>query len=144
MIIADTNLVVYFTLRGERRATARAVRVRDKDWVAPPLWASEFRNVLATYVRAGRLTPAQARDTWETARALVRDEAVDPLRALDAAFDRGLSGYDAEFVALADALGVPLVTDDGRVLAACSGLAVSLDAFSGAEPTGDAPDDVGR
>ncbi len=37
---------------------------------------------------------------------------------LEIAFDHSLSGYDAEFVAVAEALGLPLVTDDRRVLRA--------------------------
>ena len=133
MIVADSNLVVYLALREDRATAARAVRVRDAEWMAPPLWASEFRNVLATYVRAGRLAPVEAHETWDIGRALVRDVPVDPAAVLDAAFARGLSGYDAEFVALAEALAAPLVTDDRRVLAACPGLAVSTDDY-GAGP----------
>ena len=131
MIVADSNLVVYLALREDRAAAARAVRVRDADWTAPPLWASEFRNVLATYVRGGRLAPAEARETWDIGRALVRDVPVDPVAVLDAAFARGLTGYNAEFVACAEALAALLVTDDRRVLAACPGLAVSIDDFGG-------------
>lgn len=150
MIVADTNLVAYFTLRGERRATARAVRLRDATWVAPPLWTSEFRNVLVTYVRAGRLTPAQAHAAWAAGRAAVEDLPVEPVAVLDAAFARGLSGYDAEFVALAKRLGVRVVTDDRRVLTSCPDLAVSLDDFVGEDegngsesaPSEDAPPDA--
>lgn len=57
---------------------------------------------------------------------------------LEAAFEYGLSGCDAEVVALAEALGVLLVTDDRRVLTACPRVAVSLDAF--AEAAMDTPD----
>lgn len=143
MIVADTNLVVYFAIRGERVESAERVRQRDADWVAPPLWASEFRNVLATHVRVGRLTPVHARDVWAAGRALVGDVEVDPLAALDAAFAYGLSGYDAEFVALGKALGTQVVTDDRRVLAACPEWAVSLDDFA-AGAAEDPPDASGR
>jgi predicted nucleic acid-binding protein len=145
VIVADTNLVAYGAIEGDRTEAAARVRRRDADWVAPPLWASEFLNVLVTQVRAGKLTVAQARAVWPAARALVREVESDPLAALDLAAVRGLSGYDAEFVALAARLGVRVVTDDRRVLAACPDLAVSLDAFAdegnggeGAPP--DAPD----
>ena len=132
MIVADTNLVVYAVTEGDRVSATDRVRNRDAIWVAPPLWTSEFRNTLVTYVRAGRLTPAEAHETWEVGRALVTDAPVDPAAVLDAAFARGLSGYDAEFVALAEVLAAPLVTDDRRVLAACPGVAVSIDDFGGA------------
>ena len=131
MIVADTNLVVYSVITGDRTAAAERVRQRDNDWTAPLLWASEFRNVLATYVRADRLTPAQAHAAWVIGRALVRDVPVEAAAVLDTAFARSLSDYDAEFVALAERLGVPLVTGDRRVLEACPEFAVSLDAFTG-------------
>ena len=127
MIVADTNLLVYLTLKGERTDAARLVRVRDSDWVAPPLWRSEFRNALVQNVRHDLISPARAQEIWQKAPSAVRDVEIDPVAALDIAFERGLSGYDAEFVALAETLGVPLVTDDGRVLRACPGVAVSLD-----------------
>lgn len=137
MIVADTNLIVYHVIEGDRSEAASRVRQRDADWVAPPLWRSEFRNALVQHVRHDRLSAERARGAWGIARSLVRDAEVDPLAALDTAFERGLSGYDAEFAALAEALGVPLVTDDRRVLTACPGLAVSLDAFG--ESTEDTP-----
>ena len=129
MIVADTNLLVYLALKGERTEAARLVRVRDSDWVAPPLWRSEFRNALVQNVRHDLISPARAQKVWQKAPLAVRDVGIDPVAALDIAFERGLSGYDAEFVVLAEALGVPLVTDDGRVLRACPGVAVSLDDF---------------
>jgi len=59
-----------------------------------------------------------------------REVPLAPVQLLDFALTRGLSAYDAEFAALAEALGVPLVTDDRRVLAACPDLAVSPDAYA--------------
>lgn len=138
MIVADTNLVVYAALLGERTEAAGRVRARDPGWVAPPLWRSEFRNVLVTHVRAGRLSPERAREIWEAASGLVRDVEVDPVAALGAAFAYGLSGYDAEFVALAEGLALPLVTDDRRVRAACPEVAVSLDEFAAGGPGAEA------
>ena len=129
MIVADSNLLVYSAVAGNRTDAADRVHERDADWVAPPLWRSEFRNALVQNVRHKLLSPDEAKAIWAKAPLLVRNMDVDPLAVLDVAFERGLSGYDAEFVALAEALSVPLVTDDGRVLKVCPGVAVSLDAF---------------
>ena len=139
MIVADTNLIVYTAVLGSRTEAGLRVRARDADWVAPPLWQSEFRNALVQNVRHGLVSLEDAKAIWETALLLVRDLEVDPVAALDAAFTYRLSGYDAEFVALAEALGVPLVTDDGRVLKACPRTAVSLDDFAAGTPE-DIPD----
>jgi predicted nucleic acid-binding protein len=38
-----------------------------------------------------------------------------------------LSAYDSEFVALAEILGVPLVTEDRAILAACPGKSLNLE-----------------
>lgn len=130
MIVADTNLVVGALVAPAGDDAAARVRERDPAWVAPPLWASEFRNVLATYVRTGRLSEAQAVRLWHAGRGLVESVVVDPLQALAVAFESGVSGYDAEFAALADALDVPLVTADRRVREARPDRAVSPEAFA--------------
>ena len=131
MIVADTNLVVYSVIEGERSAAARRVRQRDAEWAAPPLWRSEFRNVLTIYVRQGLLSAQESEQAWRLGASFIThpQPEPDPVATLRLAHDRRLSGYDAEFAALAEALGVPLVTADRRLLQACPDLAVSLEGF---------------
>lgn len=144
MIVADTNLVAYLLIPGERTEAAEAVRARDPGWVAPPLWRSEFRSVLVQHLRVNSLDRTTALAAWDDAEALLsgREQTAEAARILDAALRRTLSAYDAEFVALAEKLGVPLVTGDRRVLKACSDVAVSIDDFArGADaPGADVPD----
>ena len=51
MIVVDTNLIVQTVLPGEGHEAALEVAARDPEWVAPALWRSELRNVLATSMR---------------------------------------------------------------------------------------------
>lgn len=51
MIVVDTNLIGYLFLSSEGSLLAEAVLIKDMDWVAPLLWRSELRNVLAYYLR---------------------------------------------------------------------------------------------
>lgn len=53
MIVADTNLIVYLFLTGDQTRLAQKVLAKDPNWIVPPLWQSEFRNVLAAYIRRG-------------------------------------------------------------------------------------------
>jgi predicted nucleic acid-binding protein len=54
---------------------------------------------------------------------------VDDDAVLDTASSTGLTAYDAEFVALARALGAPLVTADKAVLKACPDVALPMEGF---------------
>jgi len=53
----------------------------------------------------------------------------DGEHVLKIAMEREISAYDAQFVAAAVELGVPLVTADKRILSRCPDLAVSLSDF---------------
>ena len=81
------------------------------------LWRSEFRNVLALYLRRRHVTLAQALEIQETAEALLvgREYPVDSHGVLKLADESGRPAYDCEFVAVARALAVPLITSDRHV-----------------------------
>jgi predicted nucleic acid-binding protein len=131
LIVADTNLVAYLLIEGERSDVARAVWAKDARWMLPTLWRSEFLNVLTTSVRAHVLSLADAQQTWQVAIAIFDQSEVEPsgTAVLKTASERSLSAYDAQFVVAAADLGVPLVTSDRRILNACPDLAVSADRF---------------
>lgn len=131
MIVVDTNIIHYCWVPGQNTAVAQGVRAKDPDWHAPVLWRSEMRNVLTTYLRHGLLSRAEISKVLKAAdlamaerEHLVRDDAV-----LDVVCGSTLTAYDAEFVALAIALGVPLITADKAVLKAFPGAAVSMEGF---------------
>ncbi|MEZ5416163.1 MAG: type II toxin-antitoxin system VapC family toxin [Vicinamibacterales bacterium] len=86
------------------------------------LWRSEFRNILAGYIRRSSLTLGQARAVQAEAEALVEgcEYDVPSERVLDLVARSTCSAYDCEFVALAELLGVPLVTADRKIRRALS------------------------
>lgn len=127
MIVVDVNIVAYLLIDGERTEEAEAVLRADPEWAAPLLWRSEWRNVLAGYVRRGALDVAAAVARVDAGEALLRgrEHLVDGRRVLELVADSSCSAYDCEYLALAGTLGVPLVTADRAVLAAFPALAVA-------------------
>jgi len=131
MIVADTNLLVYLYVRGQRTAQAEAVVVRDAAWTAPLLWRSEFRNTLAGLVRAREIDLDDAiRISHDAEQRMGGTEfSVVSQHVLQLAIRSKCSAYDCEFVALAQDLRVPFVTADRQVLAAFPSTAVSPSEF---------------
>lgn len=131
MIVADTNLIASLLIASEHTTLAERVRAKDGVWLAPPLWRSEFRNVLALYVKHGKLGLDAVLDLATAAEGLMRgrEVEVDAPTVLRLAASSGCTAYDCEFVALAQGAGVPLVTMDRKVLAAFPGAAVSPGEF---------------
>lgn len=114
MIVADSNLIAYLLIPGDKTSYSEAVLKQDAEWAAPLLWRSEFRNVLTLYMRHQGMTLAQALQTMDKAEALLRrNEFVVPSDSIfELTSQHPISAYDAEFVALATQLGVSLVTFD--------------------------------
>ena len=125
MIVVDTNIVAYLYIESEFTAKAEAVLREDPEWAAPVLWRSEFRNVLAGGLRRNLLTFENALALAAEAEALLagNEHEVSSQQMLQLVRDSDCSAYDCEFVALAKALGAPLVTMDAKLLKAFPKLA---------------------
>ena len=128
MIVVDSNVLAYLYLPGEHTAAAEALLQRDPDWAAPVLWRSEFRNILAGYMRRKALSFEQACGLQREAESLFFDSEfeVDSLSVLELVRDSDCSAYDCEFIALAVQMNTQLVTMDGKLLRAFPQRAVSL------------------
>ncbi|MCD6138747.1 MAG: hypothetical protein J7J91_09345, partial [Deltaproteobacteria bacterium] len=53
MIVVDANIISYLYLPTSFSVKVDTLFKIDPDWSAPFLWRSEFRNVLALYLRKG-------------------------------------------------------------------------------------------
>lgn len=127
MIVADTNLLAYLLLEGEHTDLAEQVLERDSHWIVPVLWRSEFRNILALYLRRDLLDLATARRLMEYGETLVaeREHTLPSALVLALVARSDCSAYDCEFVALAELRRTRLVTSDRKVLRAFPEVAIS-------------------
>lgn len=132
MIVADATLLIHLFIAGPDTDAADAVIRRDADVAAPRLVRSEVLSVLLKYRRASRASQGDVARVLAELDHIIGDREFEPepTRVLELALRSGCSSYDCEYVAVAEALGVPLVTSDRQVLAAFPGVAVSPAAFA--------------
>jgi predicted nucleic acid-binding protein len=129
VIVVDTNLIAYLLLGGEKTPRARSIFERDSKWAAPLLWRSEFRSVLAMFIRQRKLTSDKAMEFMNEAETLMQGEEyqVDSRRVIKLIDSSKCSAYDCEFIALAQHLDVPLITSDKQILKEFPDTAVSIE-----------------
>ena len=131
MIVADTNLITYLTMPSPYTESAEHLLLKDPEWVAPMLWRSEFRNVLALYLRKELVAFEEALNIQSEMEAMLagREYEVSSLDVLSLVNKSACSAYDCEFVALARGLGVKLVTMDKKLAGSFPDSAVLLTEF---------------
>jgi predicted nucleic acid-binding protein len=127
MIVVDTNIVVHLHINGEWTTQVLMILQKDPAWYSPPLWQSEFRNVLSGIMRKKLIDLNQARQIMEAALETMsgREIPVSSGRVLELAASSSCSAYDCEFVSLAQELGVKLITMDKQILAGFPGTALT-------------------
>ena len=130
MIVVDSNVLAYLYLPGEYTAAAEALLEQDSDWAAPILWRSEFRNILAGYLRRKAITFEQANSLQREAESLLEgaEFELESLAVLELVRDSDCSAYDCEFIALAMKLDTILITMDKKLLRAFPKRAIALSA----------------
>jgi predicted nucleic acid-binding protein len=131
VIVADTNLIAYFTIRDEHSELAGVVFENDPVWAAPLLWRSELRSTLTKYIQHAGMSLELALVALRSAEEIIggREYRVSSEQVLELAVRSKCTAYDCEYVALAMDLGVPLVTADKQILKAFPKTAVSMEKF---------------
>ena len=132
MIIADTSLIACLAIRNENAELAGAVCAADPVWAAPVLWRSEFRHALVKCIQRAGMSLDEAMRALQSAEEIMagREYQVSSGRVLELAARSKCTGFDCEYIALAQDLDVPLVTADPQILKAFPKTAVSLEKFA--------------
>jgi predicted nucleic acid-binding protein len=126
MLVVDTSAVL--ASLAERTPDAELIQrlADDGDLHAPHLIDIEILQALRGLVRGEKLSADRAEDVrTDVAELAITRYGHEPLADRIWALRENLTAYDAAFVALSEALEVPLITCDAR-LAAAPGIVVDL------------------
>ncbi len=131
MIIADTNIISYLLLPTSYTDLVESLYEIDPDWSAPILWKSEFRNVMALYLRKKIITLEKAMQLQDTAESIIIQNEYDVSSSQVLSFidKSNCSSYDCEFIALAHHFDTKLVTQDKKILKEFPSTAISVSDF---------------
>jgi len=130
VLVVDSSAVIAALASQRRHPSLRDRLATDGDLHAPHLLDVEVTHALRRLVLAGALTGTEASALRGDLRALALTR-YGHLGLLDRAWAlrENLSAYDAVYVALSEALDVPLVTADAR-LARAPGHRASIELFT--------------
>ena len=119
MIVVDASVLVELLVGRSNRVAIRAALLRGAPWHAPHLIDAEVTQVLRRLSLAGIIGTdlAQAAISNLGQLALTRHPHT-PLLNRIWQLRHNLSAYDGTYVALAEALGAPLVTRDAKLATA--------------------------
>jgi predicted nucleic acid-binding protein len=120
--VLDASVSIKWFVDEENSDLARALLGQMTDAATrfhiPNLFYVELANVLWKCVQRQRLSAESARDAVSAIRALTfvshpMELLIDG--ALDIAMRHGVTAYDASYVALAESLGLPMITADDKL-----------------------------
>lgn len=128
-VVLDASVVLkWFRTEGERHlGPARALRATFEQGqlsvLAPPLLRLEIVNVAGRRWRWGRSELVELAFTLDELGFEFEEPELPRVASWTA---RGLTAYDAAYVAVAEARATPLITDDDLVVAVAGNIAAAL------------------
>ncbi len=131
MIIVDTNVISYLLIPNEKyNQLAIKLYEKDKNWIAPSLWRYEFLSILTLYQRKTIIDPHICKQLFKKALEIVESrDLINVDYVFNAIENSTLSTYDCNFVGLSNETGLPLLTEDKKILTQFSTNAVSMEKY---------------
>lgn len=131
MIVVDTNVISYLMIPNEKyNQFAINLYEKDKNWIAPSLWRYEFLSILTLYQRKSIFNSHTSKQLFQKALEIVESrDLINVDYVFDAIENSSLSAYDCNFVGLSNETGLPLITEDKKILAQFSTIAVSMEKY---------------
>ena len=130
MIIVDASVVAFLLIEGEMTESARELYRMDPEWVTPPILNHEMLSILG-HLGAEEQSSHSVEEIWRDVRALLgpRQQVPDPVGSLRLAIKLGISGYEAQYLFLAEHLDLPMLTLEQRLLEAAPERAITPEGY---------------
>ena len=131
MIVVDSNVLAARNLTGVLTGIAKQVEECDPLWIVPRLWRYEFQSILTKSIWARQITPEDALVAWRKVSTQMVDNEHEPSpeKVIELSARYRITGYDANFIALAMDMDVLCVTEDGELQKKFPATAVSMEDF---------------
>lgn len=131
MIVVDANIIVYLLIENDSYTDpAENLFQKDSTWIAPPIWKSEFLNVLTGYFRREIIDSDNCRDIYVQADKHIETREMPDFRSVFRIIETSrLTAYDSQYVALATDLNLPLITEDKKIIQEFPTVAKSIEGF---------------
>ena len=134
LCVLDASVALAWSFKDEVSPYAAFVvrSVKNARAVAPVIWPLEVNNALISAVRRGRideLTADRIRNTFDRLPVDIDSEiAIASLgqRILRLGIDHSLSAYDASYLEVAMRRGLPLATQDERLMRAAGAAGIDI------------------
>jgi predicted nucleic acid-binding protein len=122
MIVVDASVLATMLLYADERGhNARTVLDRDSEWSAPEHWKAEVFSVIRGLTLGGKIKESLAvRAVGRLSQLGIDHVSLDALLPRMWQLRDTISGYDAGYVALAEARSLTLTTADGRLARAAT------------------------
>ena len=117
MKIVDVNIVIHLFIEGTHSVVSKRLFNDDSNWVLPNIWFHEINNVLSTFVKQGGMPLTNAVDILKHSWSIFGESTfkVKMDDALINSVQYKISGYDAEYITLAQYYESKLVTLDKKL-----------------------------
>jgi predicted nucleic acid-binding protein len=128
MQIVDVNIVFPLIVRSALTSDVNELFDLDSEWITEPYALIELSNILCTYERANIVTKKEAMEAFRRAVDLLKPNlhSIADEVALETALRHKITSYDSRYIALAEKLDVPVITEDVRLRKAVPEFTISL------------------
>jgi predicted nucleic acid-binding protein len=131
MIAVDVNTIACHWFISPHSNAIKELFSKDSDWVAPALWRSEFRNILANQIRFQKLALLDALEIWSGAEKMMKRKELltNTSSVLILVAESNCSAYDCEYIAVARHFNVNLITYDKQLIKEFPDIAMTAEQY---------------